>query len=113
MKGGTHPFFYHKGTKTQSLRKSLCDSFVALWLIFSDVCKAEPAIFLPQSHEGTTFHEISLGLCGGTGHFFCHEDTKTQSFTKSLCGFVADLFGCVKSGTGHFFCHEATKAQSQ
>ncbi|QTA85674.1 Uncharacterized protein dnm_016880 [Desulfonema magnum] len=40
--------------------------------------------------------------------FFCHEDTQAQSFTKFLCVFVADFFGCVKSGTGHFF---ATKTR--
>ncbi|QTA85028.1 Uncharacterized protein dnm_010320 [Desulfonema magnum] len=27
----------------------------------------------------------------GTGHFFCHEDTKLRSFTKSLCGSFVSL----------------------
>ncbi|QTA87774.1 Uncharacterized protein dnm_038110 [Desulfonema magnum] len=30
-------FFRHKGTKARSFTKSLCDSFVSLWLILSDV----------------------------------------------------------------------------
>ncbi|QTA93541.1 Uncharacterized protein dnm_096430 [Desulfonema magnum] len=37
MKGGTHPFFCHEGTKTRSFTRSLCDSSVSLRLIFSDV----------------------------------------------------------------------------
>ncbi|QTA84589.1 Uncharacterized protein dnm_005880 [Desulfonema magnum] len=49
---------------------------------------------------------------GGTHPFFCHEGTKTQSFTKFLCVFMANFFGCVKGGTHLFFCHEGTKAQS-
>ncbi|QTA84354.1 Uncharacterized protein dnm_003480 [Desulfonema magnum] len=54
-------------------------------------------------------HEVSRSLVfvagffgcvkSGTGHFFCHEGTKTQIFTKSLCGFVANFFRCVKGGT--------------
>ncbi|QTA85321.1 Uncharacterized protein dnm_013260 [Desulfonema magnum] len=87
VKGGTHPFFYHEGTKAQSLTKSLRGSFVSLWLIFSDK-RRDASVFY---HEDTKSHEVSLWF---------------------LCVFVADFFGCVKGGTHPFLPrrHEVSRS---
>ncbi|QTA90992.1 Uncharacterized protein dnm_070560 [Desulfonema magnum] len=37
VKGGTHPFFCHEGTKFHEVSLWFLCVFVSLWLIFSDV----------------------------------------------------------------------------